>query len=126
MKVIVAGSRDIEEYEIVKDAISQSGFYITMLVSGMARGVDRLAVQFALKYGIKIEEHYPEWNKYGKKAGCLRNIKMLDSGAEALIAVWDGKSKGTAHIIREAKKRNVPIFVYHWSLEKGEKHEKDS
>lgn len=113
MKVIVAGSRGVKDYRVVKDAIIESGFYITTLVSGMAKGVDELGVKFALENNIPIEEHYPNWKKYGKKAGCLRNIKMAKSGAEALIAVWDGESTGTKNMIDEAIKRGLSIFVYH-------------
>lgn len=111
MKCILAGSRGIVDLEIVKQAISSSGIAITELVSGGARGVDTLGEMWAKENSIPIKVFKPDWNTYGKAAGPLRNIQMGDY-AEALIACWDGKSKGTNHMIDYATSKGLKVYVH--------------
>lgn len=111
MRVIIAGSRDITDYEIVKQAINASGFEITCVVSGGARGVDMLAIQYAREYGIKWKFFPADWDTYGKAAGPMRNSQMAEN-ADALIAVWDGKSRGTADMIRKAQAKGLKVSIY--------------
>lgn len=111
MKCIIAGSRSIEDYDIVLAAILASDFYITEVVSGAAKGVDLLGERFAIDTETPIKKFIPDWDKYGKKAGCIRNIEMGDY-ADACICVWDGKSRGTKHMIHYAKQKNLKLFVY--------------
>jgi hypothetical protein len=111
MKTIIAGSREITSYDIVKEAILYSGIIITEVICGDARGVDKLGEQFANEIGIKVVHFVPEWDKYGKSAGMIRNKKMAEYG-EALIAVWDGKSKGTKQMIEEARYRELCVYVH--------------
>lgn len=113
MKTIVAGSRDNTAYEQVCEAIARSGIEITELVSGRARGTDTYAERWAAEQGVPVkpfpvEDH--EWRTVGKSAGPARNRRMADY-AEALIAIWDGKSPGTRNMIDEARKRNLVVFV---------------
>lgn len=110
MKVIIAGSREIFDYEVVKMAIEESKFEITEVVSGVARGVDSLGERYAYERKIQIKRFPADWDKHGKAAGPIRNIEMANY-AEALIAIWDGKSRGTKHMINEAKKKNLKVFV---------------
>jgi hypothetical protein len=111
MKTIVAGSRSIQDYRIVQRAILSSGFTITELVSGGAQGVDQLGEAYARLNNILVKKFIPDWNQYGKAAGIYRNTDMAQY-AEALIAVWDGKSKGTLNMICQAKDRKLQVFVY--------------
>lgn len=110
MKVIIAGSRDIEDYELVESAIMESGFDIDEVVSGMARGVDLIGRQWAKNNHIPCVEMPADWEKFGKGAGQERNRRMARY-ADALIAVWDGSSRGTHHMIRVAKMRGMKSFV---------------
>lgn len=110
-KVIIAGSRNIDSVDVVAEAIEKSGFYIDEVVSGTARGVDRLGESFANHYEIPIKRFPADWEKYGKQAGFIRNLKMAKY-ATHLIAVWDGTSNGTNHMITVAEKNNLIIFVY--------------
>jgi len=110
MNVLVCGSRDVTNYMAVEDAITESGYVITKLISGAARGVDSLAVQWAKDNNIPYEEFPADWEKYGRKAGYLRNEEMVNK-ADAVIAVWDGVSKGTGHSITIASKKKIPVFV---------------
>ncbi len=118
MRVIIAGSRSFtdRDYNAVKDCIERSGFKITEIVSGKARGIDTLGEQYADENNIHVEP-FPvtkaDWNKYGKRAGYLRNIKMKEY-ADALIAIWDGISPGTKHMVDIAEKK--PMEVKKWLM----------
>jgi hypothetical protein len=126
MRVIIAGSRDITDYETVKRAVSESDFEVTEVVSGCARGVDKLGEKWAKEHGIPIKQFRAEWdnfdleivvvktNKFGDQynaaAGHCRNARMAKY-AEALIAIWDGKSAGTKNMIDLARERGLKIFI---------------
>lgn len=111
MKVIVAGSRTVRNSRFVDAAIEASGFVITELVSGGARGPDEHGEVWAIQRGIPVKQFRAAWGYHGKVAGMLRNTEMAEY-AEALIAVWDGKSKGTKHMIWTAEKKKLKVFVY--------------
>jgi hypothetical protein len=109
MKVIIAGSRDIPEpYEWVTEAIQESQFAITEVISGYARGIDRAGEQAAEEWGFDLVIFPANWTKHKKTAGYRRNQKMAEY-ADALIAIWDGKSKGTQHMIDIMEKLKKPI-----------------
>lgn len=112
MKIIVAGSRGVTDYRAVEDAIVQSGLLDdgAEIVSGMAKGVDTLAIEFAKKNNLPVHEFPADWEKLGKGAGYVRNREMADF-ADALIAVWDGKSKGTKMMIETAVSKDLIVFV---------------
>ena len=110
MRVIIAGSRGINDYATVRDAVQRSGFPISRVVSGMAKGVDTLAVRFATDTGLPCDRFLAEWRKWGRSAGYKRNVQMAKN-ADALIAVWDGQSTGTRHMIDVAKAHGLRIFV---------------
>ena len=109
MKVIIAGSRSIDDHNIIFPIINKSPFEITEVVSGMAKGVDQVGTAWALYSQTHVQEFIPDWS-IGKHAGFLRNSLMADY-ADALITIWDGKSKGTEHMISEMIKRKKPIFL---------------
>lgn len=110
MKVIIAGSRFITDYNLVVLAVKESGFDITEVVCGAANGVDSLGERYAKENGIKLSYFYADWKGLGKLAGIKRNEQMGNYG-EALIAVWDGKSPGTKHMINFAKKKKLITYV---------------
>jgi glycerophosphoryl diester phosphodiesterase len=113
MIVIIAGSRDIEDYQVIKNAVELSQFDITEVVSGGARGVDQTGEAWARKHNIPIKRFLPDW-KAGKSAGIMRNLQM-SLYADGLIAVWDGVSRGTAHMIGCARRRGLKVFVYEYA-----------
>lgn len=110
MKVIIAGSRDGCTAADVETAIHKSGFIISEVVSGVARGADRYGVAWAEGNKVPVTKFYPDWGK-GRGAGLERNKQMADY-AEALIAVWNGESRGTKHMIDTAKKKGLQVYVY--------------
>ena len=111
MKTIIAGSRDIDDVFLVTEAIAKSGFCISEVVSGKARGVDSCGEEFAKEFGIPIKEFPADWARYGKAAGAIRNEQMAKY-AEALIAVWDGRSPGTKNMIKIAKQLGLKVYVH--------------
>ncbi len=110
MRVIIAGSRNIADYKEVCNAVRNSGFVITRVLSGMARGVDTLAVRYAEDNRLPYDKCPADWRKHGKSAGYKRNVHMSEN-ADALIAIWDGTSKGTKHMIDIATKRGLQVYV---------------
>lgn len=110
MKVVVAGSREIADPAVVERAIRESGFEITTLICGMARGVDMLAYHWAKDNNVPVVEYPADWNKYGKSAGMRRNREMV-AVADAAIIVWDGNSPGTENTIGLVKAKGIPFFL---------------
>lgn len=111
MKTIIAGSRTIQHLDFVWNVISMCPWIddITEVVSGTCRGVDRMGEVYAKTRKWPIKRFPANWKAYGKKAGPMRNEKMARY-ADALIVVWDGESKGTKNMIKEAKKYGLRIF----------------
>lgn len=111
MKTIIAGSRDIVNMDHIMFAISVSGFHITEVVSGTARGVDRLGEEWAKANSVPVKSFPADWDRYGKSAGHRRNTEMA-LYADALIAVWDGVSSGTHDMILKARNRKLKVFIH--------------
>lgn len=119
IRVLIAGSRDFNDFELLEKAVKhylkQYGLHRQDIevVSGGARGADKLGEQFANKYNIKLTIFPADWNTYGKSAGYIRNEQMIkyidDTGI--VFAFWDSQSHGTAHIIKLANKYNIKVHV---------------
>jgi len=128
MKCIIAGDRNIVNKAILEKAIKKSGFTITEVVSGGARGADTLGEEWAKENGIPVKEFPADWNnlavkgaviktnawgkQYNAAAGTFRNKQMADY-ADALIAIQtNGKTPGTQNMIKLAKENELEVFVY--------------
>lgn len=111
MKTIIAGSRGVTRLDQVVIATRDSGFDITEVVSGGARGVDKLGETWARETSKMMRRFPAEWDRYGKSAGYRRNEVMADY-AEALVAIWDGKSRGTKHMIDIAKREGLQVYIH--------------
>lgn len=127
MRVIIAGPRDCYDYSTLEqfaDAVlvNQSDIEI---VSGRCSvgvltfitkegvevyGVDGLGERYAKEKGYSVKPFPADWAKYGKKAGPIRNIDMAEY-ADGLIALWDGKSKGTKNMILLAREYGLKVRV---------------
>jgi hypothetical protein len=113
LKVIIAGSRSEQPSPFaMANIVAASGFNVTQVFEGGARGVDRSARFWATSESIPVQTFEADWTTHGKAAGPIRNQAMLDAGADALIAVWDGESRGTADMIRRAERKGIPVHVY--------------
>jgi len=111
MKTIIAGSRDFTDPTLVHAAIAAAGFTITHVLSGGARGVDLAGEAWAAAHNIPLTVLPAEWDTWGKSAGYRRN-EALVAQADALLAVWDSRSPGTAHVIDIATRRGLQVFVF--------------
>lgn len=111
MKTIIAGSREGADLLDVQEAVNASGFTITEVVSGVARGVDSLGEEWAAMNGIQVQRFPADWDGLGRAAGFIRNGQMA-AYAGALVAIWDGRSPGTRHMIRTAEDRGLKVHVY--------------
>lgn len=112
MKTIIAGCRGFNDYKLLKEKVDyyRKDHVITEVVSGTARGADYLGEEYANENGIPIKSFPADWDNYGKAAGPIRNRQMAEY-ADVLIAVWDGKSKGTNNMIIEMNKLMKPVFL---------------
>jgi hypothetical protein len=100
MKVIIAGSRKFNDLDLLTEELDRfhSLNKITEVVCGGAKGADQLGEDWALSRNIPVKVFWPNWDKFGRSAGPIRNKEMGDY-ADSLIAFWDGKSRGTKNMI---------------------------
>ena len=109
MKVAIVGSRGFKPLSKVRDYITELP-QDTIIVSGGAEGVDRQAVGWARALGMETEVFLPEWNKYGNRAGVIRN-SIIVGDCDRLVAFWDGESRGTLDSINKARKAGKPVEI---------------
>ena len=107
MKIAVIGSRGISAVNLEKYLPPETN----EIVSGGAMGVDTVAREYANRNGIKLTEFLPEYEKYGRGAPLKRNITIIEY-ADAVLAFWDGKSRGTKFVIDNCKRMGVPVKVF--------------
>lgn len=125
MKVIIAGSRDLPiQVPDIEQVVKETGWNVTEVISGLSGNVDEMAVQYASHIGVPSTGFEANWKKHGKAAGPIRNQVMAEYG-EALIALWDGESRGTDNMIKEATKRGLPVHV-EWIWPEKEKSPRKS
>ena len=114
-RIIIAGGRDFSNYELLKRKVL---FYtneinrdnLIIILSGKAKGADSLGEKLAREIGWKVLEYPADWDANGNSAGYIRNVEMAKN-ADALIALWDGKSRGTKHMIDTAEKYGLLVRV---------------
>lgn len=105
--VAVIGSRSIRQADLARYLPPEA----TMLVSGGAVGVDTLAEEYARLHELPIRVIRPNYGLYGRKAPLFRNRQIVEC-ADLVVALWDGKSTGTAYTIDYAHERGVPVRLY--------------
>ena len=107
MKIAIVGSRKLKISNL-QDYLPEG---VTEIVSGGAVGIDTCAKEYAIKNNLKLTEFLPNYDRYGHIAPLYRNIEIIDY-ADEVIALWDGKSSGTKHVIDKCKLKNKNITVY--------------
>lgn len=117
-RVIVAGTREFDNYLLLQMKLTDYLLSIPNeeieIISGTARGADKLGEQYASDYNLKCIKFPADWNTYGKSAGYRRNAEMAKYASQehgVLFAFWDGKSKGTKHMIDLAYKYNLETYI---------------
>ena len=113
MKILVCGSRTYNncnpKLQKVLDSISVTEG--DTIISGGARGADHYAEEYAKVRKCHLKVFNADWDKYGKRAGYIRNAEMIDQKPDIVIAFWDGISKGTKNTISLAKNKKIPILI---------------
>ena len=116
-RILVCGGRDFDDRNLLFEVLDGvvKGKDDVEIVSGHAKGADTLAEEYAAENGIILSVFAPDWKKYGKAAGTMRNKDMLDYISEeepVVVAFWNGKSKGTENSIETARKMGIePIII---------------
>ena len=116
LKLIIAGSRNFYNYILLESTLAKLlSKYDDLpkqieVVSGHALGADRLGEIWAERHNVKVTTNSANWQLHGKRAGYFRNFEMAEY-ADALVAFWDGMSKGTKHMIDIAKSKNLQVRV---------------
>lgn len=126
MKLAIVGSRDFQDYELLKRMVLNEFPSANHIVSGLASGADTLGTRYASEFGFNTSQHRADWsdlhatpcrvevNQYGGRynalAGLNRNTSIVKE-ADCIIAFWDGKSLGTKDTITKAKASGKPLFV---------------
>ena len=113
MKIGIVGSRGFEDYELLcQELVWFKTFHepITQIISGGSKGADSLGEKWAIDNNIEVVLYKPDWKKYGKAAGMIRNTDIIKN-SEFVFAFWDGKSKGTKDSIDKTKILNIPIKI---------------
>lgn len=120
-RVIVAGGRDFDNYALLTEVLD---LYLSpikddiAIVCGKARGADTLGEKYAKEHGYSVMAFPAQWKRYGKPAGYIRNKEMAKN-ADALVAFWDGQSRGTHHMIKTAMKNCLDIRIIPYAGMKG-------
>jgi hypothetical protein len=112
-KVIVAGSRSFNNYELLRDNLDHLLVFKlpnVTIVSGTAKGADTLGEKYAVERNLELVEFPANWDKFGKSAGYRRNVEMADF-SDGCVVFWDGVSKGTKHMIDIAEKKGLQLKV---------------
>ena len=111
-KIAVIGSRDFRDRRLMREVLSKLTPFT--LVSGGARGADRLAEEFADRNKLDKLIFLPDWETHGNSAGYIRNVSIINN-CDQVVAFWDGKSRGTRHSIDYATKLKKPVKVVTFS-----------
>ena len=103
---MITGSRtlcDLNVTDIVNDTLDKihNQTPIHTIISGNAYGIDKIAEAWAVNKCIAVEIFLPDWKRYGKGAGCLRNNEMV-LASDGVVSFWDGKSRGTKQAMQKA------------------------
>jgi len=112
-RVVVCGSRSFSDFALLRDkldAILARKLPNVIILSGGCRGADALGERYASLRGLPIERFLADWARLGRSAGLARNEEMVKA-ADAVVAFWDGRSRGTGHTISVAKILNKPLRI---------------
>lgn len=121
MRLIIAGGRDfgvgkhnLSHWDVAEEVVLENYLSPDLeIVSGGANGADHIGEEIAKKHDIPVKVFPANWGRYGKSAGYRRNVEMANY-ADSLIAFWDGKSKGTKHMIDIALDRGLLVKVINY------------
>ncbi len=119
MRLAIVGGRDFDNYGLLESIlwdllrVRRNDIPKDIIVSGGAKGADSLGKKYAKEEELECIEYLPEWKKYGKSAGFLRNQTIVNN-CDMVLAFWDGVSRGTADTIEKAKRAKKPTFIIYY------------
>lgn len=121
-RVIIAGTRTFNDYNLLKESCEyllreSMEKHQIIIVSGHARGTDIMGERFAKEHGLPCEYYPANWQIHGRAAGPIRNKEMANN-ADALIAFWDGHSRGTRSMINLARKMGLQVAICRYDKQK--------
>ena len=117
-RLIVAGSRHFTDYDFLRSTLDEitAGIHDEIeIVSGNARGADRLGERYASEHNITVALFPADWSVFGKPAGIIRNQIMLNYAIKEnplVVVFWDGKSRGSLDMIRRARNAGIETKVF--------------
>jgi predicted Rossmann fold nucleotide-binding protein DprA/Smf involved in DNA uptake len=116
MSLSVVGTRTFDDYELLKKTLSNLDIIdsVKEIISGGAKGADKLAEVYAEENNLNIRIFLPDWEKHGRAAGPIRNRQIIQN-SDYIVAFWDGKSPGTKSSINIAKELNKPISIIYYN-----------
>jgi len=118
MHIIVAGSRDFNDWERLCRILDKEVKPGDTIVSGAARGADQMGEQYANAHNIPVLRMPAHWTLYGKSAGYRRNEAMADRAQKAIV-FWDGQSRGSKHMIDIAHARGLEVLIVRTDRKEG-------
>lgn len=110
LKLAIIGSRTFDNYELLYKELEKYKERINLVVSGGAKGADYLGEVWARENNIKTLIFYPDWDKFGKRAGFIRNEDIIKN-CDCCLAFWDGVSNGTKHSLSLCEEYNKPYKI---------------
>lgn len=119
MRIIIAGGRNYSDFinlrKVCDEIIELNGIENPEIVSGTAKGADKMGEFYAKQKGFDIKEFPANWDKYGKSAGHIRNKQMAEY-ADMLILFWDGVSRGSKNMLNQATENQLVVHVHKYSI----------
>lgn len=114
-RLLITGGRDYRDAATVNRALDRvlAERGIAVLIHGAARGADTLAAEWAASRGVPVEAYPARWETDGRKAGPLRNQRMLDEGKPTACVAFPGGT-GTADMVRRCEAAGVPVWRVGW------------
>lgn len=121
LKLAIVGSRTFNDYDtllyVVNSIKIDNGYLYTEIISGGAKGADSLAERYAEQNKIPLTIFPANWDRYGKRAGFIRNVYIIDD-CDMCICFWDGLSHGTKHDIDLCKEKGKVCWIYNFKTQK--------
>lgn len=118
-RVLIFGSRHFSDRDLLfrcldkaAERLASKGSPITEVISGTARGADTIGEHWAQARGIAVRRFPAQWDRYGKRAGPLRNQQMLTEGGPThAVGFMYRNSRGTADMYRRLTAAGVPTWL---------------
>jgi len=119
-RVLMCGDRNWKDASLIDSCLMSLVYDIAVngggplvIIAGVAKGADSIAEDRARYHNIELDLYPAQWHLYGRAAGPRRNQQMLDEGQPGLVVAFHDdleNSKGTADMVRRAKKAGVPVI----------------